>query len=316
MHAIMEDDYMFSAKKIVPWHGLGAVIDEAPTSEDALRIAKLDWSIIQEPLLFGTEKDGYSIVPDMYANVRSDTRKAVGIITKKYRVVQNTEAFAFVNDIMKQNDVPCRYETAGSLFNGKRVFLSVEMPESEVLGDITKNYLVFSNSHDGTSSCKACVSKTRPVCNNTVNAAFLNAPRVWSYRHVGDFEGRKKEAIETLGLASTYIEEFERFAEKLASKKVNIQKFVAQLLPINEDMTERIIQSTIATQNLIIDIAKRKDDLANFRGDGWGAFNAVADFVSNAEPKRQTDTFQRTRLLNFIDGSKMMEKAEKILIAA
>ena len=30
-----------------PWHGLGTRVEEAPTSTDALRMAGLDWSVVQ-----------------------------------------------------------------------------------------------------------------------------------------------------------------------------------------------------------------------------------------------------------------------------
>ena len=36
---------MFSVRE-KPWHGLGEIIQEAPASEDALRLAGLDWNVI------------------------------------------------------------------------------------------------------------------------------------------------------------------------------------------------------------------------------------------------------------------------------
>ena len=33
-----------------PWHGLGIRVNEAPASRDALTLAGLDWSVIQEPV--------------------------------------------------------------------------------------------------------------------------------------------------------------------------------------------------------------------------------------------------------------------------
>ena len=38
-----------------PWHGLGTMVAEAPESREALRLAELDWRVLQEPVY--TEND-------------------------------------------------------------------------------------------------------------------------------------------------------------------------------------------------------------------------------------------------------------------
>ena len=40
----------FSVRE-VPWHGLGTIVQEAPTSADALHLAGLDWTVIQKPVV-------------------------------------------------------------------------------------------------------------------------------------------------------------------------------------------------------------------------------------------------------------------------
>ena len=35
---------MFSVRE-VPWHGISVIVDEAPTSEEALRLSGLDWDV-------------------------------------------------------------------------------------------------------------------------------------------------------------------------------------------------------------------------------------------------------------------------------
>ena len=44
MAALVET--MFSTRE-KPWHGLGTIIMEAPTSEEALKVAGLDWKVVQ-----------------------------------------------------------------------------------------------------------------------------------------------------------------------------------------------------------------------------------------------------------------------------
>ena len=43
---------MFSIRN-KPWHGLGRVVTEAPTSREALKLAGLDWNVVQEPIYTG-----------------------------------------------------------------------------------------------------------------------------------------------------------------------------------------------------------------------------------------------------------------------
>jgi hypothetical protein len=40
---ILEHDFMFSGRGIVPWHGIGTVLDGVLTSDEAVRVSKLEW---------------------------------------------------------------------------------------------------------------------------------------------------------------------------------------------------------------------------------------------------------------------------------
>ena len=113
---------MFSVRQI-PWHGLGTIVEEAPTSADALHLAGLDWEVVQNPVFTG---DGFEI-PNYKANVRNSDNSVLGIVTDRYKIVQNSEAFAFTDSIIDSGEV--LYETAGSLRNGKTIWLLARMPK-------------------------------------------------------------------------------------------------------------------------------------------------------------------------------------------
>ncbi|MDR1584201.1 MAG: DUF932 domain-containing protein, partial [Prevotellaceae bacterium] len=143
-HEIMENDFMFSGNGEVPWHGIGSVLDGVLTSEDAIREAKLDWQVEQAPVY--SAHNWAAPIPGYMANVRSDTGKVLGIVGEKYRVAQNRDVFAFADELIGTNKVKCTYETAGSLFNGKRVFMLVNMPKGRIVGDEYQPYLCLSNA--------------------------------------------------------------------------------------------------------------------------------------------------------------------------
>ena len=180
---------MFSVRE-KPWHGLGVVVEDAPSSKDALNFAGLVWRVVQKPLFTNS-----GLVEGYKANVRDSDNSVLGVVTDRYKVVQNTEAFAFTDNLLGEG---VKYETAGSLQGGKRI----------------TPYLVFSNTHDGSGAVKVAITPVRIVCNNTLNLALSTANRCFSIVHTGDIKGKIDEAKQTLFMADEYMEalgnEFER----------------------------------------------------------------------------------------------------------
>ena len=154
----------------VPWHGLGTMVQEAPTSADALRLAGLDWEVKQRSI----QVCGGAKIENFKANVRSTDGKVLGVVSDRYQIVQNTEAFSFTDELVG-GDV--RYETAGSLQDGRKIWLLAKMPTRKVIDDEVEPYLCFSNTHDGSGAIRVCMTPIRVVCNNTLNLALNTARR-------------------------------------------------------------------------------------------------------------------------------------------
>ncbi len=100
-----------------PWHGLGTMVMEAPDSVAALRLAELEWNVIQKDIMTA---DGNGVIPGFKANVRDRDGSVLGIVTDRYRVVQNAEAFSFTDELLGEG---VRYETARSLQGGRRTWV-------------------------------------------------------------------------------------------------------------------------------------------------------------------------------------------------
>lgn len=158
---------MFSVRE-KPWHGLGTIVKEAPDSGEALRLAGLDWEVVQSPIFTNHGKvEGYK------ANVRNTDGQVLGVVTDRYRVVQNTEAFAFTDALLGEG---VHYETAGSLMGGRKVWLLARLPREFIIaGERISPYLVFSNTHDGSGAVRVAVTPIRVCCNNTLNLALTTA---------------------------------------------------------------------------------------------------------------------------------------------
>jgi len=209
---------MFSVRE-KPWHGLGTIVMEAPTSADALRLAGLNWNVVQEPIYtdFNERIKGYK------ANVRDSDRKVLGVVSDRYKVVQNTDAFSFTDELLGKG---VRYETAGSLQEGKKVWLLARLPrEYMIAGERISPYLVFSNTHDGSGSVKVAITPVRVVCNNTLNLALSTAKRSFSIIHMGNIQDKIQEAKDTLFMAEEYMDclgvEFEQLRrQKITDEQV------------------------------------------------------------------------------------------------
>lgn len=217
-----------------PWHGLGTRVEEAPSSSEALQLAGLDWMVTQEPIYTETKE----VISGYRANVRSSDRKVLGVVTDRYKIVQNHEAFAFTDALLGEG---VRYETAGALQEGKRVWLLARLPREYIIsGERISPYLVFSNTHDGSGAVKVALTPVRVVCNNTLNLALDTAKRSWSMIHTGNIKDKIQEAENTLFMAEEYMDSLGKEFERLRRQKITdqqVKEYIEQLLPIEKDVT-------------------------------------------------------------------------------
>jgi len=140
-------------------------------------------------------------IPSFKANTRDTDNQVLGVVTNRYKIVQNHEAFAFTDDLLGKG---VRYETTGSLQNGRKVWLLAKLPENYIIsGYRISPYLVFSNSHDGNGSIKVAMTPIRIVCQDTLNLALNNAKRIWTTIHTGDIISKLDEAKKRCSLPST-----------------------------------------------------------------------------------------------------------------
>jgi phage/plasmid-like protein (TIGR03299 family) len=304
---------MFSVRQ-KPWHGLGKIIQDAPNSAEAIRIADLDWTVNQEKAYI--EINGkYTEVPGILVNTRSSDNSLLGVVSPDYKVVNNAEAFSFVDEMLAEG---VRYETAGCLYNGK-VWMLARMPDTEIVGDKTENFLLFTNSHDGKAAVRVACTSVRVVCQNTMNLALRTANRSWSTRHTGDINSKMEEAHRTLKLASSYYKAYAQKANELADTPLSTREFkifVETLIPSVKDDSSPIVKARIEDQrNLLQAVYQKTADLDNIRGTKWGALQAVSDFVGHKEPARRTNKYMDTRLNSYTTGNPVLDRAYEILSA-
>lgn len=287
-----------------PWHGLGTLVAEAPTSADALKFAGLDWNVRQEPVF--NSRGG--IIKGYKANVRDTDSSVLGVVGDRYRIVQNADAFRFTDDLIG-GDV--HYETAGSLRGGKQIWLLAKMPETKIAGDAVEPYLCFTNAHDGSSGVKVCMTPIRVVCNNTLNMALSTAKRTWSLRHTESIHERLDEARSCLFRAEDYMEGLAQYADMAANTTLRddeIRAIINELFPITDKTGEREKANLKKCRDEFM-VCYFAPDIAKFRNTAWGVINAASDLVTHSMPHKNTPTYAENNWGRIMDGHALMDKA-------
>ena len=317
-HCIEMNDSMFSVRE-KPWHYMETqarckILADAPNSAEALKLAGLDWTVEQTPVFMddGTEIENYK------ANIRSDDKTVLGIVTNRYKIVQNADAFSFTDAIVGETeDGIVRYETAGSLNGGKRVWLLAKMPTKKVLDDDVEPYMVFSNSHDGTGAIKIGMTPIRVVCNNTLSLALSTAQRSWSTKHVGNLDEKLAEARHCLGMANLYMDALDKEADRLANIKLDfeqINEILDQMFPVMENDSDRK-KANIQKVKDNYSVCYFMPDIAKFKGTAWGAVNAMSDMIWHSAPNRNTANYEENRWGKIMDGHAWMDEFVKLVNA-
>lgn len=299
--------------RTAPWHGLGTKVTEALDSEEALIVAGLNWNVVQEPIY--TEKE--ELITGYKANVRDLDRKVLGVVSDRYKVIQNNEAFAFTDELLGEG---VRYETAGSLQGGKKVWLLAHMPHEYIIsGERISPYLLFSNTHDGSGAIKVALTPIRVVCQNTLNLALSTAKRSWAMVHTGDIQSKMQEARDTLFMAEKYMDELGKEFETLRMKKLTdkqVMDYIEMLIPLEENATQ---QQKKNIKRLQEDMKLRYFDAPDLQDVGKNAYrfvNAVSDFATHAEPLRKTANYRENVFAKTVDGNPMIDKAYQMMCAA
>lgn len=311
---------MFTYRQQV-WHGLGTILQNIPTSREAIVAAGLDWDVESQPLYLPS---GFEI-PDKKANIRVSDQMYLGTVGSRYTIVQNRDAFDFTDGLIGEG---CVYETAGSLSEGKQIWLLARLPEAmQIAGDDVMPYLCFMNTHDGSSAVTVFSTGVRVCCQNTLNMALKSATRKWTGRHTATIKGRMDEAAANLRLATKYMEEMKKSCEELALKNIDkdkLLKMIEQLLPEKDGISNNAKEELMNARKDILTRYAYAPDLVDREHTMLRFLQAVSDAESHRDwtgRRALKETWKEKRFLNMMTGKDnneddLVNKAYQIAIAA
>ncbi|BDU25207.1 DUF932 domain-containing protein [Flavobacterium sp. GSB-24] len=325
--------YSFFTVKEKAWHSLGQIVQEYPTSAEAIKYAGLDYEVAKSPLFTkgsGIIQTSDSIetgntelkVPDYFATVRTDNNTVLGVVGKDYHIVQNREAFSFFDAIVGGSD-GILYETAGALGNGERIFITAKLPDYIRVGngdDVTEKYIFLTTSHDGSGSITAAFTPIRIVCQNTLNASLRSMSNVVRIRHTSGAKQRLDDAHKVMGLANTLSTQLEDIFNHWAKVKVTdkeVKNLIQLALCPNKetmDLLQKGAEDEVSTlfKNTVEDafsyaMVSDSQQMETTKGTLFGAYNAVTGYYQNVRKYKD----DQAKLQSIVMGGTAQLKTQK-----
>lgn len=279
---------MFSAGSRPVWHKLGQRTSEAVTSEQAIRLAHLDWTVSESPIQLTEPVNGSRTIPSHKAITRDDNGSVLGVVGKRYTPIQNVEAFQWLDSVVGEKRAI--YETAGSIHGGRFVWMMIRLPEDlRIKGtdDVTTPYVLVCNSHDGTRALRILNCAVRVVCNNTLTMALgRGGTQGLGIRHTACIHKKVDEARRALGIAAKRYSTMQLEMDRLAKHEMSVREvktYFKELWPDNPQ-AENTSRTQAVRDRLLENFESER--LAGVSGSAWAAVNAVSAFTDWQRPTR------------------------------
>jgi phage/plasmid-like protein (TIGR03299 family) len=240
-----------------------------------------NWNVRLEavpyPSAYNVITPSYMVLRDNPFDQGTDVLATVG---ERYHVLQNEDLFDFGDALLDGG----RWETAGSIRQGRVVFGSLALERETVLdpngvSDVVKSYLLVHTSHDGSTAVQASITPVRVVCQNTLNMALQGVKQSFKIRHTQTVGGKVLAAREALALANTYLDEFDKEAQALITKEITKAKFDA-ILEAVYPRPDKDAKGAVKKWETKVDLLEEiySSDTTNMiAGTAWGAFNALTE---------------------------------------
>jgi phage/plasmid-like protein (TIGR03299 family) len=297
------EKHSFFSVKEKAWHNLGQIIQDYPTSAEAIQHAGLDYEVekrklftpcSQEISLDNETMHNKIEVPNYFSTIRTDNNTVLGVVGKEYQIVQNRDAFSFFDSIVGGDGI--LYETAGALGNGERIFITAKLPDYIRVGndDLIEKYLFLTTSHDGSGSITAAFTPIRIVCANTLNAAMQSKTNTVRIRHTSNAKQRLEQAHKVMGISDMLSVQMEAIFNNWSKVRITdkeVKKLIQSALVPNKEVLKTIHEDKEnELSTCFINMVDNAFEYAmtdptqlmeTTKGTVFGAYNAVTGYFQN-----------------------------------
>jgi len=283
----------------VPWHHLGRRLDKPATASEAMKEARLDYTVVKKPLKAIISGRHYADVPNAFATVRTDTNVVLGVVGSRYEPVQNRDAFNFFDPLVDRDEAI--YHTAGVLNRGEKIWLLAKLPDYIRVGkknDPIEKFILLYNSHDGSSHIRVKLTPVRVVCNNTLTTALQGSDAEVRIKHTASATEKLQEAHQLLGLTNQLYTQLDYIFNRMSLRKISNQQLVDYVKTLVPDNPEA--ESNTRTENIRNHIMFLHDDIPEakaHKGTLFGAVNAISEYTDH--DSNQKDPSKQLRSIWF-----------------
>ena len=299
-HEITTTDHLVLHKKEA-WHGLGTVVETAPTPGQALVLANLDWKVDAHNLLADLSDDRAADVTPISTHKalrRSDTGDILSVVGKAYEPLQNEELAMFAYDLAGEANVTI--ESAGSMKSGRRIWFLLKS-DTLCIGnqcDEVEPYVLLYNSHDGSSAVEFMPTTVRVVCNNTLTMARSSRERGFKFRHTTNLRSNIGRGVQVMRKCMEKVELWNTAMNGLSMQEVGpqwLQEFWSKAyheLVSQEPTNQRRVENYEIKKEGTIQLWRETFDSEaseyGLRPTRWLAANAVTNWMDYVKPIRMT----------------------------
>jgi len=306
-HNLMDNKMAYTGER--PWHGLGTHFNEPFTAQEAIDAAGLGYNVSKRPIYL----DNGQRVEQAMATVNDTSGAVLGVVGNRYTVLQNQLAFGFFDRLL--TEAGARYETAGALGKGERIWLMARMPGTlmPVKGDDVLPYCLLTNSHDGSGTVQVRFTLIRTVCQNTLTAAMRGSKEIINIRHTASAHNNLLVAGEIL---RDYVTHFGAMGDRLSLLAATpitddtIDEYLIKLFGDPDAAENANASSRIQNKiNAVQDHYERGmgANLPGVKGTLWGAYNAALEWTDYEFPVKGTT--DRTQSILFGAANDFRQKA-------
>jgi phage/plasmid-like protein (TIGR03299 family) len=294
--------------------GVGINVPGNLTANEALVYGKLDWTVSLRDLNVSDR-----IVTTHKATVRDDNQAILGIVKRRYRVVNNHQVASFLSGLFGQS--AAIIEKVAALEGGAKLFFLAKIPHRtfEVRpGDPTEVYLLCSSSHDASMGISIAFTSIRVACLNSLSAALRTSKNIITVRHTRNFERNLAQAGRVVAKSEDYWSRFKVACQEMSKLEVNrqeVESFLRRIFPANVNDDGK----TIETASIL---AARSRVLALFDGEAqgselagktrYGLYNSLAQWIDREKPTRSGNRWLSANLGG--SGETLRQKGWDILL--
>lgn len=281
-----------------PYHALGEELQQGQSIEEWVRAAGLDWEIQMLPVRYLID-DQEQLMPERFVLARSDTHKALSVVSDDYIPVQPRKVLEFYRDLVARRHYTL--ETAGALDGGRKVWALAKTGLVAGVGsgaaDKLGAYVLLATSCDKSLATTITFTSVRVVCQNFLDFAIEDSKsagrRSIKVNHSQKFN---IEAVHNeLGLMDASWDRFKEKLNPMTAHKLDpdaAREFFFKLFLTEKEKKEGKVSAKKerdVIQLMSLFSSAPGQTLETAKGTLWGAVNAVtyfADHVRSGKSER------------------------------